>query len=291
MPVTPTRAAFLAVLGALAALAAPASAHHAISDQGIAWVEPVSVIELDYTTAGLDHHGSTELFHAVGLLAEYAPLPWLSGYIRAPFAVRHGMEGQAVYGVGDIDLAMKGRLFETNHGEIILSAGLGVRLPAGSPDDELGTGYLAVLPFVAASSSPTTDLIFYTAIGATVQAAWLREPAPAQTANDGHSHSHDDEHSHDDTATTTDDSHLNVARHELLWTLDVAYLFEPMYASVGLSSTFAIDGSGVSGPFAARATVGVVLSEMVRLSLTGEVPFAGDLPYYWRTRLAAAVMF
>jgi hypothetical protein len=133
-----------------------------VSEAGISWVEPVSVVEVSAEASRFDRgNGFSGNWQVLTLAAEWRALDALSLSLRLPMAHLSLDDGRRVIGLSDIELSAKYRVFATPHGGFIASAGVGTALPTGVAADGLGAGHFEISPFVAVSSAPTDWLIVY----------------------------------------------------------------------------------------------------------------------------------
>ena len=154
----------LAVLTCAAVLlvASSAAAHHPVSESGISWVEPVSVVELSGRASSFDFgDGFSGNWQILTLAAEWRLIEQLSLSARVPAVHLSLDDGRRVIGLGDIEASAKYRLVATDHGEFIASAGLGSAFPTGPVELGLGAGHFELSPFVTLSSRPLPWLVIY----------------------------------------------------------------------------------------------------------------------------------
>lgn len=138
-------------------------AHHVVSDSGIAWVEPVSVVQLDVTSARFELGETWQgRWWSVAPMVEFAPWSRVSLMVRVPLIDIRFDDGRAVRGVGDLSSSVKALLWSDRHGKLIVSVGLGVELPTGSARDALGAGHVELVPFVTTSSQLSSRFILST---------------------------------------------------------------------------------------------------------------------------------
>lgn len=267
-----TRAALYTALGALCAMAwsTPAAGHHVVSESGIAWVEPVSVFQVDVQTARFELGPSWR-----GQWSTLTPsLEWqlherFSLMGRLPLAMISLDDGRAVAGVADAEVAAKALLWASAHGGLILSAGLGLELPTGSAQDALGAGHVELSPFIALSTQPWSRLILNTLVSERIS---LEGDAPSSAAHTG--------------------SPLSVhAPHELLLRQSVAWLQGPVYAMASVDKIFVWSADEPEGPLSARAELGFAQPGAWRASLAASTPLAGQARQQWSSTLSLAWMF
>jgi hypothetical protein len=257
---------------------APVSAHHVVSEYGIAWTEPVSLVELDVQTAEFDFGERRGYWAVTALSLEYAFEERLSGSVRLPFAWIAYADHTDAVGVADIEFGSKVRLVATSHGELILSAGAGIELPTGDVDNGLGSGHFELSPYVSASSAPLNTLVLY-ALAAERIALGTEETHAEEPGQLDHDHPHEG-------------SVLNPhQKHELFSRLGAAQIFGPVYVSAGCDVVVVWSGGQTLGPVVLRSEFGWLPHERVRLALGGDVNVAGEERFSWRARMGVAWMF
>jgi hypothetical protein len=250
-----------------------ALAHHAVTEFGIARVEPRSRLSVEAQTAGFNLSPRRGNWQTVVLVGEYAMAPWLSMSGRVPFARVAYSGGGTVYGFGDIELATRVRLFATEHGGFILSLGLGVEIPVGDGDRGLGSGHFGLAPFVAASMSPLTNLVLFGIV------------SPVASLGEHHHHSHGG-----------DDVVPNVSvlaphdQTELTGRAGAGYLLGRGYVSAGMDGAQPLGEAMLGANLTGRAEAGLIVQDGLRLALGLGVPIAGARRFDWRLRLELAWM-
>lgn len=162
------RLLMITLLTATAVVAAPAYAHHPVSESGALWVEPVSSLELEtqFLSFELQDVSGTALVTAV--YGQVALHDRISVNLRLPAALVAFEDGRAAMGNGDLEAGARVLLVDTLHGELIVSSGLNVEAPTGSAEDALGGGHWALVPYLIASSQLTDSLV----LSAVVNVAW-----------------------------------------------------------------------------------------------------------------------
>lgn len=145
----------------LLCLETTANAHHVVSDAGIAWVEPLNVVQLEVESSRFDlEDGSSKgRWWSTSLMVEYALWPRLSVMARAPLVSVGFDDGRRATGLGDMDVSLKSLLWADDHGLFIASAGLGAEIPTGSVRDALGSGHVELSPYLTLSSNPKPWLL------------------------------------------------------------------------------------------------------------------------------------
>lgn len=78
-------------------------------------------------------------------------LPWWQIQLEMPAVFRDPRHGEAVGGVGDLELENKFVLFHSRESDTLVSGGVGLTLPTGSGARDLG-GETAIEPFLAAGT-------------------------------------------------------------------------------------------------------------------------------------------
>lgn len=247
-------------------LPAVASAHHAVSTSGIAWVEPLSLAELEFAAAGFNF--SPELrgnWQTVAVRAEAAVHERISIGARVPWTHIRLSDGRGALGLGDVETTLKGRLLSSDHG-FILSAGLGGGFPTGEPRVGIGSGHYEVSPFLAASGQPLSWLV------ADVLAT--QKWSVGGTADEGAQHG------------------ALIAPHadtETLARLGLSVVWRRWYLRTSTTAVVAHQ-SNMDGIDAA-VDLGFAVPGRIRVSLGGSIPLTGSRRFDWLSRLAAAYQF
>ena len=263
----------LALLFVLFALVVPrgAWAHHVVSESGIAWVEPVSVASVELTSSTFDFgrrfRGD---WQTMTPRLEWAFNERWSASVRTPIAHLHFSDGRRVIGLADIELSGKYRIVATEHGEFILSAGLGTALPTGVEADGLGAGHFEFSPFVTLSSQPASWLILSGLINERLSLAKT------------------------DPAIESQGPHGSIlaphAPHEIEARLAATALVGPTYLKAGWDQIFVL--AGQTGPLGAgRLEVGYTERGEFRLSAGAKIPVTGEQRYRWQVTAGAAIFF
>lgn len=145
----------------LLSLQGVAAAHHVVSEAGIAWVEPLDVIQLEVESARfeLDDNFGQGRWWSTSLMMEYAIWQRFSLMARAPLVSVAFDDGRRATGLGDMDVSLKGLLWADKHGLFIVSSGVGVELPTGSVSAALGSGHVEISPYLTLSSNPKPWLV------------------------------------------------------------------------------------------------------------------------------------
>ena len=275
--------ALLFALVNLASLGAPGRtrAHHVVSESGVAWVEPVTVAQVDLRAASFDFGPMWRgrWWQLVPSL-EVQALERLSVSARAPIAFIEFEDGRAVLGLADMELAAKGLVWASEHGEWIVSAGVGAELPTGVEEDALGAGHVELAPFVAASAQPISWLILNAAVSERISLVGEdgeRAPTPDYVPAGPHGSV---------LAPHSD--------HELFGRLTASALRgESLYVTAGVDGIWMWSGGmdGQRGSLLGRAEVGWAQPGRWRLALGADVPLAGQRRSGLMSRFSAAWMF
>lgn len=271
------RAALAACLIACAWSPAPARAHHVVSESGVAWVEPVSVLEVEASAASFDHGGARRgSWSALTPSLELALDERLSVSARAPVALVMFEDGRGVVGLGDVSLSAKARLYASTHGGFIASAGAGVELPTGVVEDALGGGHVELTPFVAASSQLTSRLLLTGLLSARLSIAGEGPGGDVV----------------EETGRLAHGSALSPhAPGELFLRLGVSYVTEGAWYVTAGADAVAPFADMTRGPLRARAEVGVLPSEDLRVALGVDAPLYGERRRELGGRLSVAWMW
>ncbi len=152
---------WIATVAFLASTAAVnAHAHHVVSETGIEWVEPVSTAEV--TTAASTFGFNDDFsgtWQTVAVRAEWSFTNSFSASANIPWGRVRFDDGRQAIGLMDVEFNTKLRLYASEHGGFIASAGLGAGLPTGTFEDGLGSGHFELAPFVVVSSQPRNWLV------------------------------------------------------------------------------------------------------------------------------------
>jgi hypothetical protein len=269
-----SRIAILCVsLSSLSLLSAAARAHHVVSDLGIAPVLPASVAGVSVGTASFDVAGMRGRWVTVTPQAEVQLGRHLSLLGTVPLARVDYQGGASHNGLGDVGLSAKLRLYASDHGGLLLSAGLGVELPTGDDGNGLGGGHAELAPFAVAAST------LWHGGGAEWIAYGLGSLRMALGAHD---------HVHNGPAGN---SMLSPhAQRELFGRLMTALVKGQNYAGAGLESARVLSG-GPPGYLAVRGELGTVMGESLRLFLAVDGTVAGQRRYGLRGQLGSAWLF
>lgn len=246
-------------------------AHHVVSESGIAWVEPMSVGQLDVTSARFDLGPTWQgRWWSVAPMMEASVMPRLSLMARVPLVRIDFDDGRSVMGLGDISTSAKFLCWADEHGKLIVSAGLGLELPTGSAQDALGAGHLEVVPFVAASSQPSRRFILSGLVSERV--------------------SFGEELSMGGSPLAVHERHELFTRLMATWTS-----LTPMgvYGSLGVDNVviWSAESDEERGPLTARAELGLASRQSWRLALRSELPVMGQRRHQWLMGLNLAMWF
>lgn len=267
---------------------AGASAHHVVSQYGIAPAEPLTraSLELQMRRFAFDD-GPAGYAQVATPRVQYAPVPWLSAVARLPVAGLQYEEAPDRFGIGDLSLGAQVRLYASDHGGLIVSAGLGAELPTGDVEAGLGAGHVELAPFVVVSSSPSDEVVLFGSI--TEQIAL----GGNEDGHGGHGHEHGHEHAHGGDASSSVHGAVIAphAAHETRTRIGAAYVFEPFYASVSNSLVVAWSRDAPVGPYTAGAELGWRALEDLRFALGADLPVVGPDRFQWTTQLAASWTF
>lgn len=268
--VATTFALFLVLAGAK-----PARAHHVISEHGIAPVAPRTVLSLDAAAASFNVEGHTGTWEATTPMCELALGQAFSVMAALPVA-RMAVEGRSeAMGVGDLAVATKVRLHATEHGGLLLSAGVGAELPTGSQAKGLGGGHVELTPFLTAS----------TALPEGGFGQWLIygvvSPRLALGAHEPHAA---------DAAHTHGSFLAPHAERELYGRLMTALVIERGYVAAGGETSWVWKGDR-AGQVAVRSELGYLATDDLRLFVALDGTVAGERRYGLRGRAGLAWLF
>ena len=282
-PARPTAARLAA---ALVLLAPPAArAHHAITESAVTVAEPATYAAVEVEVGRFDTQGRTGTYVTVAPSLEIAWRGILSAGARVPLARVAPDGGPPETGLGDVELLLRGRLFATHHGGLILSAGLTAEAPTGDEARGLGGGHWDLGPFVSAASNPVSWLALFATVtehvsvgggappaGARAQAhyvAGMGRPRPAAAARDAAARAR---HANDGSHGAPYGPHSD---HELSIDAGAAYLFgEAGYAAARATAVVLWEGGARLGPVTPAVEVGWLPAEALRLKLALAVPLA-----------------
>jgi hypothetical protein len=263
----------LLVLSSLLLFAPGARAHHVVSDLGIAPVLPATVVGVSVGSADFDVAGMRGRWVAVTPQAEVQLGRYLSLLGTLPLARIDYQEGGAHSGLGDVGLSGKLRLYASDHGGLLLSAGLGVELPTGDDENGLGGGHPELAPFAIASSS-----LWH---GAGLE--WIAYALGSlRMALGAHDHVHNG---------PAGNSMLSPhAQGELFGRFMSALVRGQGYIGAGVESARVLAG-GPPGYTALRGELGTVLGASLRLFMSVDGTVAGQQRFGVRGQVGSAWLF
>lgn len=262
------------LVGSVLLFATPAAAHHPVSETGISWVEPVSVVELSAEASSFDRgDGFSGRWQRLTLASEWRALPRLSVAARVPMIHLSLDDGRRVIGLGDVEASAKYRLIATEHGRLIASVGLGTAFPTGDTKSGLGAGHFELSPFLTLSSQPTRWLVFY---GSAVDKISVGGTSDQPTIDDRAGHG----------------SVLSPHEpHELDARLGAALLAtESLYASIRVEQTVVFVGDD-RGPTRGRVELGWAEPNRFRLATAVSTHLAGKRRKQFALQVSAALFF
>ena len=257
----------------LMSVSTDAFSHHVVSETGIAWAEPVSVLELDTQAASFDLGPRNKgRWQTMALRLQMAPLSWFSVSLRVPFSAIQFEDGRQALGLGDLEAALQVRLFASPHGGLIASAGVGAELPTGVEEDQLGSGHVELTPYLIASTQPLDHVI-------------LTSVLSYRTAITG-------EPQHQNSARAATGSVLAPhSAQEFSARLDAAWVEEQRwYASAGVEAILMI-AQDQPNPIHGRLEVGWLPDTRWRLALGVERHLRGESRMRWKGKMNLAWLF
>lgn len=268
----------LTTISALTMTTTPAQAHHVVSDSGIAWVEPLTVVEVDARSASFDF-GERWRGRWLKLTpsVEAAFNERFSLGLRAPIAVIQFDDGRGVLGLGDLEASAKVLLYGSEHGGLIVSAGLGTELPTGVVEDALGSGHVELTPYITASTQPSSRWI--------ISALASDRFAPSIFAEEELEYTEpEDIGPHGSVLSPHSD-------HELFLRGTVTHLFNAnLYLTAGVDHIW-VYSKNLQGESVARAELGWARAREWRVSLGADTPLRGTNRSGTSVRLSWARMF
>jgi hypothetical protein len=247
--------------------ATEATAHHPVTENGIAAAEPMSSVEVSVTNAAFEFEGvASGSWRTLNLRGEYPLAERFSVGFGLPIVQLSRDYGPDTLGTGDADVYARYLIAATDHGGFLLTGGFGLGLPTGAVDAGLGSGHVEISPHLVASSQPFEHLI---GIFTLVQRSSLN---PEDEAGEWHG--------------------ALVAPHqphELDAMLAVAVPWGDFYAKVDGIYTFDQTDT-VADPVRAAGELGWFRSRRWRISLRVDAPVAGQRRSGLRTTLSASFM-
>ena len=254
-----------------------AEAHHTVSDFGISWAEPVTVFEATLELAEFDRDGERGRYLVTYPVIEYALSDAFSVTARTAL-VKVFVEGEADrFGLGDSEIGVKYGVYETKHGELLISAGLNLELPTGDADQALSSGHFELSPFVTLSTATASEFIVY--------AVFADRLSLEGSDDDGHGHHDHHDHHHEGASARHGSIIAPHGDHEAFVRLGVAQVMGLLFVSLGYDGLFVFDESeDLLGPQVARFELGYQVFTGGRFALGFAAPFAGPHRFEWRTR-------
>ena len=259
-------ATLLRVIVPTCAVSLQAQAHHIVSEYGLAPSEPLRQIVLDTQYARFNLPEGKGWYWSTAALLEYAPVAWISGQVRVPLHRLHLDGRPAAVGLGDIEWALKVRVYATEHGELIVSGGLGSELPTGNDEAGIGSGHVELIPFMTASTSHRDFAAF----------ALLADRLSLGDHSAGEHFNFISPHTH----------------HELAYRLGGGYVFGPAYASLAVDgvTVLASEDRGAT-LLSARGEIGWRPVKSVTIAAAADLPVTRRHRFDVRGRLSTTVRF
>lgn len=291
-------AALTMLVGAVLLLSVPArdaTAHHVVSDYGIAGSEPVSYAQLDLRVRNFDFGADSTAGTAVLAIPrlEWAPVSLFSVGLYLPTGVMELDNGESRRGVGDLGASLRFQLVTTPHGRFLMSGGLGASLPTGLVDAGFGTGHVDLSPFLTVSSAPVGGLILH---GSVIQHFSLEGGGHGDgngESGDGHSHDHHDhDHGSSGDKQGAEGPHgALIAPHETIETrlsMGVSWLFEGpgIFVSAKSGLVAAWSRADVVGPLDLGAEAGWRFLDDFTISAGVDAPVLGPDRFDWRVGMS-----
>ncbi|HEY0711370.1 MAG TPA: hypothetical protein VGF45_01755 [Polyangia bacterium] len=277
----------LSVAGATAlalATGTDARAHHVIAERGISGVMPSTVVAMDWTAATFDLPARRGQWQLVTPSFEWQVWRRLSLFAALPFG-RVAIDGTADrVGLGDLSVSAKATVFASDHGGLLVSAGLGLELPTGNADHGFGGGHLELTPFLAAASTLLEGAgraLFLYGLGSF-------RGSLAGPHDDGHPHVHGSGHDHGHV--TSGSVVAPHATREVYGRLMLGALFGRFDFATGVEGAAVVTGDG-RGHLGWRSEVGHLWTQSLRLTGSVDVGISGEERYGVRGRLGVAWMF
>lgn len=267
--------------------ASTATAHHVVSGYGIAWIEPVSYLELDLQAGFYDHGSTRGAWQLAALRAEHAFHPRLSAYVRAPFGRIDPRDDAPTVGIGDVEVGLRGTIYGSEDGKVVLSGGFGFEMPTGNPGRRFGNGHFELTPFLTLSVAPLRRLAFFSLVSYRTSFGnpWRERHDPATEVvwdEDGvprfvpHTHG------------AVFDPH---SKREMFARVGVAYVFDRAYLSAGVDQVIVFDDSAPRGPTVVRGEIGYLPIPRLRIAGGSDVNVAGERRFDVLGRVGVAWLF
>ncbi|MBU6376235.1 MAG: hypothetical protein KGQ59_09585, partial [Bdellovibrionales bacterium] len=156
----------LLVLGGLFGVAmssASAWAHSPVAETSPRHVEVEDSIGVDVDSAGFRLPGLEGHFLSTAFRGSYSVSETVGLAIRLPLYQAWIQDNERPFGLGDVDLSVKARVFEPSESSLI-SVGLGSELPTGKQDQGLGSGHFELGPFVSGMRT-SGKMMFHGTVG------------------------------------------------------------------------------------------------------------------------------
>ena len=271
-----------AVIATLVAAGGTASAHHPVSESGVASVSPSTVAELGFQVASFDLGDESGTWEALNVGLEVGLGRRVSVGARLPVARVAYDDGHTVAGIGDTELSVKVAPLLDPHDRFNLSLGLGVELPTGDEDDGLSGGHVELTPFVTAASALVhgrVTWVFVGLVGARLSLAGDDEPTTTTKP-----------HSGEGSSAVHGAVIAPHADREMWARASAALLVGRWFGAVGLEGVQVLDDVSF-GPLVTRVEAGVNLAERWRFAVSVDTTVAGDARYDWRGGALAAHRF
>lgn len=267
------RSRSLVLLGGLL-WASPGAAHHVVSDSGIAWVEPISVVEVDVEAADFSHGERDEgVWQRIRVTGQWALHERLSVSLQVPWTSVQFADGRGAMGNGDLEVGARVELWGTEHGEFLLSAGVGAELPTGVSQDQLGNGHFELAPFLALSTQWHPNWLGFALLSS--RHAITGRDLPVAS---------DERMAHGSVISPH-------AMDEGFVRLGLAYVQQDAwYVSGGVDAVLMYQDPA-RGPWVGRAEVGVHAQPWWRLSLGADLTMAGEARFGRKVRVSSALFF
>jgi hypothetical protein len=235
-------------IAAITLIPALAEAHHAVSDFGVAWIEPVRVLELELEWTAFEYGEVRGDAQQLSLLAEIPLGDLLSISARLPFASVAFAGRERGAGLGDPEVGVKVAVLSDD--ALVVSLGAGLELPIGDEDRGLGGGHFELTPFVIGSWAPIeravilASLQYHVALG--------------------------EEDHHHLAALAPHEA------HEIGGRLSVAWLEPPGYLLAGVKLSAPLVESELGTAFDGRVEIGAMIFDELRAAIRLDVPISGE---------------
>lgn len=263
------------LLALLAVLLPPtlASAHHVISDFGLNTVAPRTSVELSAEVTRFEAGGRDGTWVALAPRLELDVARRVSFFSRLPAAHIRFSDGEERSGVGDTEVGVKAQLVATQHGELIVSAGLGAELPTGDAARGLGGGHVELDPFLGVSS----------AHGGVLGGELVLSGLVAGRLSLASGHAHGGEAPASILAPHRE--------RELASRLQLSWVRGRGYASLGAEVVTVLSGGDTLGPVTVLSEIGYRAGDHLRIAVGIDAAAAGEARYDARGRTALTWIF